>query len=870
MARRSLLQASAWLLAFALLPWAPLSAQDLRGGGDEGGLLRFASVSFDPLAGPLPAGVPLSDAGAAGPFVVQFPYPLTGAERGLIEAAGGQVAAYVPDGGFVVLGRPGFARTLQGLPGARFVGLLGADLRLAPGAERASTVMALFGGGLAAMLEDLARVDAHTLVLGQGFAIVSPPGGARALATLPHLLWVEPYGEPEAANYRAVLTDGIRQAANGSAYSPLSGALWTFNPSPSGPRFLGYTGAGVSIDITDEGVDGNHPAFAGRLGAARSWSATPTWVDRVGHGTHVAGSALGDGSYLASDAGGPLGLYAGAAPGATLVAQSYDSAAMNYSGMAQFASSTGALASVNSWGDLSLSAQGAYTAVAATYDALTADASPEAGVQPLLFVFSAGNLDNAAGSVTSPGTAKNVLSVGATGNDLPGGTASGDVAPFSAFGPADDARIKPDLVAPGERIASANSSSRTSPTSAPYPPLGGSSYTYLSGTSQAAPQVGGAAAVAGEFLLRTRGVLATPALLKALLINGASPLPGYDWPGPAQGWGRLDLAASLLDSPSRKVEFVEEGNHTFFTAPDVVEYRMGVRAGEELRVTLAWTDPAGSPLAASALVNDLDLEVRDENDSVIFAGNDINRTSGTSRPGAGLVFDRVNNVEAVRIPAAPGGTWRIFVRAHSLPQAPQTFSLAISGGIDRPEVRLEPRASPLTASLREGENDVPVVLANRGASGTVRAPTVEGAYAGWTYSVVPPNVTVEAGGNATFHLLVNTSANLTARVAYLNLSFYPESSREGELRLPVALTLTRSPPPPPPPVSPWPSDPLPLLAVALGAVGALGAALTLAPRRGLASRCPACGFTPPRFDTFMNPTCAECGGSLQRQPHPPR
>lgn len=832
MARFSLVKAGACLLALAFLPWGPLSAHDLRGGPE---VLRFASIGFDPLEGPLPEGMALDPAGAGGPFLVQFPYPLTGAERGQIAGAGGQVAAYIPDGGFVVLGPSGLGRVLVALPGVRFVGLLPAALRLAPGAGAATTVVALFGGTPADMVADLGRIDARPLVLGVGFALLAVEGGAgAAVAALPHVLWVEPYAQPEAANYRAVLTDGIRAASNGSVYSPLSGALWTFNPSPAGPRFLGYAGVGVTIDITDQGVDGNHPAFSGRLGAAHSWTpSTPTWVDRVGHGTHVAATALGDGSFFQADAGSPLGLYAGAAPGATLVAQTYDAAAMNYSGMAHFASSTGALVSVNSWGDLNLTGQGAYTAVASTYDALSLDASPEAGAQPLLFVFSAGNLAGAPGSVTSPGTAKNVLSVGATGDDVPGGTASADVAPFSAFGPADDGRIKPDLVAPGESIASANSSWRTTPTSPPYPPLGGVSYTYLSGTSQAAPQVAGAAAVAAEFLLRTRGVLATPALLKALLINGATPLAGYQWPGPAQGWGRLDLAASLLDKSSRRVEFVEEGNHTFFTAPDVVEYRTAVRAGEELRVTLAWSDPPGSPLAAAALVNDLDLEVRDPNQTLIFAGNDINRTSALSRPGTGLVFDRVNNVESVRTTAASGGLWHIYVRAHSLAVGPQTFALAMAGALDRPEVRLEPAASPISAALQAGENDVPVVLANRGASGLVKAPRVEGGFSGWSYVVLPDNLTVEAGTNATFHLRVNTSGDLTARTAFLNLSFYPNSSREGELRLPVALSLTPPPAPPPPPVSPWPTDPLPLLAIGIGAAAAFGAALAQRRRRGL-------------------------------------
>lgn len=56
--------------------------------------------------------------------------------------------------------------------------------------------------------------------------------------------------------------------------------------------------------------------------------------------------------------------------------------------------------------------------------------------------------------VTSPGTAKNVISIGASTTGADGSAAEGDVASFSSEGPTLDGRIKPDLVAPGVNLCS--------------------------------------------------------------------------------------------------------------------------------------------------------------------------------------------------------------------------------------------------------------------------------------------------------------------------------------------------------------------------------------------------------------------------------
>ena len=82
-------------------------------------------------------------------------------------------------------------------------------------------------------------------------------------------------------------------------------------------------------------------------------------------------------------------------------------------------------------------------------------------------VFSAGNAGAGANTIGAPGTAKNVITVGASENVRPIGFADGcgvtdsgadnarDIINFSSRGPTDDGRLKPDVVAPGTHVTGA-------------------------------------------------------------------------------------------------------------------------------------------------------------------------------------------------------------------------------------------------------------------------------------------------------------------------------------------------------------------------------------------------------------------------------
>jgi len=149
----------------------------------------------------------------------------------------------------------------------------------------------------------------------------------------------------------------------------------------------------------------------------------------------------------------------------------------NYANLQSRAYNDGARVSNNSWGG---DTAGDYDIDAQEYDVLVRDAQPSgstfstAGNQQMVIVFAAGNAGSGAQTVGSPGTAKNIITVGAAenvqshatsngGNDVLGNDGcstpdSGadnvnDIADFSSRGPCSDGRQKPDVVAPGTHVS---------------------------------------------------------------------------------------------------------------------------------------------------------------------------------------------------------------------------------------------------------------------------------------------------------------------------------------------------------------------------------------------------------------------------------
>ena len=354
---------------------------------------------------------------------------------------------------------------------------------------------------------------------------------------------------------------------------------------------LAVSGAGVTIAVLDTGIDGEHPDLAfgdklvqnvrltGELTGVVGFS-YPTPIEDIvdtdqllGHGTFVASVAAGDGSASS-------GLYAGVAPGASLLGLSAgDLLILNvlegFDYILDHAAAHGVRIVNCSWGT-----QGWFdpddpvnVATRALWDA------------GIIAVFAAGNHGPAQDTLNPYAVAPWVIGAGATDN-------SGRLADFSSRGVYEELLYHPTLVAPGRAIVGAKAGAVTTvdgiagivdPTmGASVPPWHAAHYTVSSGTSFAAPHVAGVIAL---MLEADPGL--TPARIRRLLQETATPSTAHD--RSRIGAGRLDAWAALaaLLDPARRF-----GSHVpawLDERPYTVEHRPAV----ELEATV----PAGGALA---------------------------------------------------------------------------------------------------------------------------------------------------------------------------------------------------------------------------------------------------------------------------------
>jgi hypothetical protein len=277
--------------------------------------------------------------------------------------------------------------------------------------------------------------------------------------------------------------------------------------------------------------------------------------------------------------------------------------------------------------------------------------------------------------------AKNVITVGAARAVARDALDAERIVPLdvSGFGPTDDGRIKPDLLAGGDAVRSASV-------------VGDDAYAVLAGTSSATAATAGAIALLTELYRDTHGGVDPRAPeIKALLVqtaHDAGPEPGPDY---GTGYGLLDAsaAAALIArdgaAPSGARHLwvaVSDGSTFTLTTADPVP------ADTALRVTLAWTDPpsqiaAGDDGAASALVNDLDLVVTREADGEetrLYAWS--LDAAAPSAPATRAAPNRADNVEVVDVSEdeAGGASFRVEVEpARPLWRAgPQAFAIVSS------------------------------------------------------------------------------------------------------------------------------------------------------------------------------------------------
>ena len=447
-------------------------------------------------ASPLNLAIPknLRSQGDPGAYIVQAHGPIDNAFRAMLSAAGAQIVSYIPNDAYLVRAPAGVANGLASNPLTQAVipyepyyklqpsllGLAVEQKALPPGT---ALNLGLFTSDAAATEQQLEKLGAKIIGSDQSpfgpVLRVLPPTNWTALAQAPGVQRLE-------LAHRRVTANDLARVTLGVAADPQVAT-----------NYLGLTGQNVMVAVNDTGIDATHPDFGtGGSLPVRVIGDPANLVDYNGHGTHVAGIIAGDGteSTTVTNAQGSImpatnGQFRGKAPLATLFSMNN-----NHSDyvLQTTAALNNALISNNSWDYGNGDAE--YDLAAASYDAATRDALPGVtGSQPVLFVFAAGNSGNGddsgggggADTIFSPGTAKNVITVGAleqlrditnvvtkVENDVTNTStpwklqtdSSLQVAAYSsrgnvgvgtegAFG-----RFKPDVVAPGTFVVSTRSS----------------------------------------------------------------------------------------------------------------------------------------------------------------------------------------------------------------------------------------------------------------------------------------------------------------------------------------------------------------------------------------------------------------------------
>jgi subtilisin family serine protease len=681
------------------------------------GEIRLQAGSFDPLREP------------PGAVLGRFPEPLRSlaAPDGLVllqfrgvplapwletlRASGTVVFDYVPENAYLARVPPERLAEVRGREFVRAVVPYLPALRVAPDLARPDGTRP--DGPIRLLLQAAPDRDPDALAEAAGRAAPGRaargqgrhPGAALAeitvetrdlarllprLASIPDLLWIE--------ERRPIVTHN----------SEMKWVLQTAIPTVTRLFSKGLTGDRQILAEADTGLDIAHCFFhdpdqsvtfelinpdnppatpltnpAHRKVLAYQYHSGSNTIDQVDHGTHVAGTAVGDDlAHRASGSDPGLDPYDGMAPAARMVFQDVDTGGQfleipaNLYGFVQAAYNAGARFHTNSWGAATTS----YTSDSSQVDRFSWD-NPG-----MLFLFSAGNDGPNSGTIHAPATAKNVIAVGMTQTPAAGDPNNLDSA--SSNGPTSDGRRKPEVAnVGGFPIQSAD---------------GGTACGLVGfgGTSMATPGVAGGAALVRQYLADGfyphgypgSGPARDPsaALIKAIVANSAVNMSGTNVDAPipdnSQGWGRV-LLDNALFFPNDAVRMLILRDDDLGSRSD--GFPMGAATADSfqvyncrtdlpLKVTLVWTEPPVAATSGQAWVNNLNLEVVTPGGTLyrgsVFSGG-VSTTGGTA--------DDRNNVEQVLLPAGAvaSGVYTVRVVPASVAVGPQPYALIVTGDV---------------------------------------------------------------------------------------------------------------------------------------------------------------------------------------------
>jgi len=279
------------------------------------------------------------------------------------------------------------------------------------------------------------------------------------------------------------------------------------------------------------------------------------------------------------------------------------------------------------------------------------------------------------------GVAKNSLTVGAVNDAVNGASrswSSATMSDFSAWGPTDDGRIKPDLVANGVDLFSCVSS-------------GTDQYGTMSGTSMASPNaMGSAALLVQHYSQLFPGQAMRSSTLKGLILHTANDL-GNPGPNYSFGWGLMNTKVAA-DHIKCHYDFPLANKMTeglLNSANPTESYVFWWDGASSIRATLCWTDPPGTPVSGlddrtPNLVNDLDVRVYGPGGTPTYWPYilDVENPSVDATTGDNVV----DNIEQILIslPTISGMYTAVISHKGTLTNGEQAYSLILSGQENTP------------------------------------------------------------------------------------------------------------------------------------------------------------------------------------------
>lgn len=701
--------------------------------GMLGGPLEIATLAERPSAGWN------VDGGGQSVGVVHFHGPIKSAWRDELASRGLSILRYLPHDAFIVRGAPSDIEGVRSVPAVDWVGPYASAWKIRPALARDGLIdvrIVVFPG---ASPESIVAWLAHrgvSTASGTGSSIAGsfgsgdfrwvrariPSGLVTALAALPSVEFIDAVNPVHTWNDQ---TAWVLQtnATNNERY-------WSFGLDATGQVigiadtgldydggvFRESTGTIVSGDIYNTTAAGrrkvvrylNMGVLTGQLtwpGGGEAWDPASIRDCPNGHGTGVASTLAGNdngigdssndgnalfGKIYMQDLGGLQGAPCGSfGSGETLVyvPENYEDL-FGPAGLVYHDPVAPVRIHSDSWG----SDSNVYDVQARMVDAFVWS-HPD-----LTIVFAVGNCIAvgcpSAGSIGTPGTAKNILSVGGAYNPDNGPLFDhNDLVPESSRGPTLDGRIKPTIVTVFDGDSAMSDGDPRSNVTAP-------PERHWAGTSYSTPAAAAAAAIVRQYFTQGWYPAGAPvaadafspsaALVRAMMIASGvritgsgivSRTPSDTWPNNEQGFGRV-LLSTVLPIAAAGDTFrtqVVDGTGGLLTG-DEATYTFHVASPGPVKFVLTWSDYPGTLGAAKALVNDLDLEVTAP-DGTKYRGNRFGPfAQGQSVPGG--AFDTTNVEEAVILRTAMAGDWTVRAIASNVPVGPQPFALVATGSVD--------------------------------------------------------------------------------------------------------------------------------------------------------------------------------------------